>query len=238
VCYRCNSSPTSIGGGLLALFDKIKNVKNKEIISDIQITYAKMKNSIEQDSYFGYIDAKILADDIIIKCEKIYKQTKKEVLNLVNAYNSKIKNYLSFYNTLNFKYFSEIDKKEIEQIAKKIETIIETLTNKDLNLDEIENIKKICQEIEEKKIQDIEIKINKLTIIDKSLTLLIYFVKWLIPTISAIIIVFFLILPFLSNILQIQNNLLSTLIIYKGPISFWSILFSCILTFVKTIKKI
>ncbi|MBP8625652.1 MAG: hypothetical protein KBE27_02150 [Syntrophorhabdaceae bacterium] len=182
-----------------AEYNTLKDISDKQIISEIEVFFLKLKTAMTQGSFFGYLDAKDLAETIILRCREILKEKKKKIMEDITGSYKRIKKAVIFLTNYQYKRFSGPCAIQLEGVAGKVKGITEAIDS--LLPSEIEGIELRCREID-KELNALDRKIDNLLFLKRTIRAFSVFAKWVFFSLCCVLMVCFILLPLLSYYVQ------------------------------------
>lgn len=184
--------------------NKIKDMGDKQTISEIQALLLKIKNAIGQNSYFGYLDAGELAETVIAKCREIFNEKKKKIIAYASEFYKRLEKIKNFLDNYKYKRFSESIRIQTDDCNSKVKKIMESI--EPWTSSSIEAIELACRDIE-MELEAIEGKVENLVYLKRLIDAFFIFGKWILLSLSSVIIICFIIFPlFAYYFLDIISN--------------------------------
>ncbi|MCX8111272.1 MAG: hypothetical protein N3D15_08505 [Syntrophorhabdaceae bacterium] len=220
-------------------FNGLKDILDNQTVSDIQALFLKIKNAFDEEGYFGYLDAKDLSDSIILRCRGLLMERRKRIKTKVHEFYNRIGKGILFLNEYKYKRFSSSSKGQLEAISAKVNRISEGIDY--TSSAEIKGMESTCNDIDQE-LNNLEEKIENLIYLRRCFQALSIFIKWGLSSISAVMLVCFILLPLfayyidtLSQEFGVINQ--TDIWLYQKTIFIWGSIISVFLSFFVSIKR-
>ncbi len=184
-------------------FNIIKDMPDKQIISEVQALLLKIKNAMEQNSYFGYLDAEGLSETLIAKCREVLNEKKKRVAAYASKFHERIRDIITFLDDYKYKRLSEPLRLQAEGCYVKVKRIMESIAH--WIPSSTEAIDLACRDVD-RELESIEAKLENLVYIKRSIKSLSVFGKWVFFSLCSVIVLCFIIFPLFAHYLEMVSN--------------------------------
>jgi len=210
---------------------------NSEFIQDIMTSLNKADNALQNESYYGYLDASYYYEDTINRCKNFLSDSRNKLENKLNNLLDKLKNNLKFINKLKYKSLIKNENIQILETIQKLNNFKKNINT--LNIKDINNIKTYCKEIEEQ-IPDIEQKSLESFYSEKLILSFFTFIKFSTIIIGYLTISLLIVIPIITsnfNFNAFVEDILNDLLYYRWNIIFWGSISSMVVALIFTLKK-